>query len=85
MDSAVQAPSMDGVRERAEGHTQETYTRMLDLPFSDLPLAKCPKVGNLMLMIRVKGFVAKFTNLARHYFEKSLFCPVIFQRRRDDN
>ena len=48
-DSTVQSHSMGGVRGRAEGHTQEhththtgTYTRMLHLPFSDLPFEKCP-------------------------------------------
>ena len=44
-DSAVQSHSMGGVRGRAEGHTGThtgTYTRMLHLPFSDLPLKKCP-------------------------------------------
>ena len=50
--SAVQPHSMGGVRGGEEAHTHThthtgtrtgTYTRMLHLPFSDLPLKKCPK------------------------------------------
>ena len=44
-ESAVQSHSMGGVRGGEEGHTGThtgTYTRMLHLPFSDLPLKKCP-------------------------------------------
>ena len=51
-DSAVQPHSMGGVQGGRGGthththtHTEEhtgTYTRMLHLPFSDLPLKKCP-------------------------------------------
>ena len=50
-DSAVQPQSMGGVRRGEEGHTHThththtgTYTRMLHLPFSDLPLKKCLKI-----------------------------------------
>ena len=51
-DSVVQPHSMGGVRGGEEGHTHThthtgthtgTYTRMLHLPFSDLPLKMCPK------------------------------------------
>ena len=46
-DYAVQPHSMGGVKGGRGGtHTGThtgTYTRMLYLPFSDLPLKKCPK------------------------------------------
>ena len=50
-DSAVQSHSMGGVRKGEKGHTHThthtgthtgTYTRMLHLPFGDLPPKKCP-------------------------------------------
>ena len=48
-DSAVQPHNMGGVRGVEEGHTHThrnthtgTYTQMLHLPFSDLPLKKRP-------------------------------------------
>ena len=57
--SAVQSHNMGGLMARAEGHThthtQEhththrgTYTRMLHLPFSDLPLKKCPSIACIL-------------------------------------
>ena len=50
-DSAVHSHSMGQVRRRAEARTHRntehtgTYTPMLHLRFSDLPLKMCPKKG----------------------------------------
>ena len=61
LQTAVQSHTVSGFRGRAEGHTHTqtgthththththtgTYTRMLHLPFSDLPLKKCLTKGS---------------------------------------
>ena len=61
-DFAVQSHSMGGVRGRAEGHAQEhphtgTYTRMLHLPFSDLPFKKVPARGRGRVWPRENGTI----------------------------
>ena len=64
-DSAVQSHSVGGVRGRAGTHTHRgththtgTYMRMLHLPFSDLPLGKCPSglnsVWSFLLTVEIR-------------------------------
>ena len=61
-ESAVQSHSMGEFRGRAEGRTG-TYTQMLHLPFSALPLKKCP-IDVLLLCIcqRIKENLNRVTS-----------------------
>ena len=76
-DSAVQPHSMGGARgERRDTHTHTqththtgTYTRMLHLPFSDLPLKKCQKSSKNKIRSR-KTDPVQFKGV----FKQSPFC-----------
>ena len=89
-------PSMGGVREGEEGHAQEhththtrthtgTYTRMLHLPFSDLPLKKCPNFGQPQpsrVYPLTQNYYLRKMFLKLYYLQKLRISRVIPQKSR---
>ena len=72
-------------RDTRTGTRTGTYTRMLHLPFSDLPLKKCPrKEGQgAVLQGAVKGVYLKGLSAQSRLFYREMNCPVLLYREMD--